>query len=216
MFDTPLPISGIKYSGLTAEPQSLSLNPSPSLNPSLRVQISPSKQTLSAIEVQENSLQIKPEDKKGSFFMTQIVAPFDVINRWKRITVSNRTDALSCAFDLIRVLSMGYMTLNHQQGLSISMSDPLMDPYIPRMQQASWNISIIQDGSYCVDLFLFMGGFVAIISIKRLTTDFKKSRKWKLPVLYIFILIKRYVRIFPMLAMITIFMVYVLPYTTGR
>jgi hypothetical protein len=91
-----------------------------------------------------------------------------------------------------------------------------MDPYISRMEQASWEFCFIQHGYYAVDLFLFMGGFVAIISLKRLTTDFKNSRKWKLPVLYIFMVIKRYVRILPMLAIITMFMVYVLPYTIDR
>jgi hypothetical protein len=61
-----------------------------------------------------------------------------------------------------------------------------------------------------------MGGFVAIISLKGLTTEFKNSRKWKLPLLYIFMIIKRYARIIPMVAVITMFTVYVLPYTIDR
>jgi peptidoglycan/LPS O-acetylase OafA/YrhL len=84
------------------------------------------------------------------------------------------------------------------------------------MEQGSWNVTFIEHGFYAVDFFLFMGGYVAIISLKRLTTDFKDSPKWKLPVLYIFIVIKRYARILPMVAVITMFIVYVLPYITDR
>ena len=96
------------------------------------------------------------------------------------------------------------------------MSDTVIDPYFARMQQASWDFTLSMYGYYAVDFFLFMGGYVAIISIKRLTADFEDSRKWKLPVLYIFILIKRYARILPMVAVITMFLVYVLPYITHR
>jgi peptidoglycan/LPS O-acetylase OafA/YrhL len=95
-------------------------------------------------------------------------------------------------------------------------SESFIDPYTTKMEQGSWNVTFIEHGFYAVDFFLFMGGYVAIISLKRLTTDFKDSPKWKLPVLYIFIAVKRYARILPMLAVITMFIVYVLPYITDR
>jgi hypothetical protein len=161
-------------------------------------------------------MQTKPEVEKDSFFMTQIVAPFDVVNRWKSISVSKRPGALSGAFDLVRLLSMGWVIVAHQFTMRAGISDTVIDPYFARMEQASWDFTFIQLGYYAVDFFLFMGGYVAIISLKRLTTDFKDSRKWKLPVLYIFIVIKRYARILPMVAVITMFLVYVLPYITHR
>jgi peptidoglycan/LPS O-acetylase OafA/YrhL len=148
--------------------------------------------------------------------MTQIVAPFDIINRWKSITVSKRPGALSGAFDLVRLISMGWVVMAHQFSMRSAASESTIDTYTPKMEQGSWNVTFIEHGFYAVDFFLFMGGYVAIISLKRLTTDFKDSPKWKLPVLYIFIVIKRYARILPMVAVITMFIVYVLPYITDR
>ena len=122
--------------------------------------------------------------------MTQIVAPFDVINRWKSITVSKRPGALSGAFDLVRLLSMGWVVMAHQFSQRSAGSESQIDiGGTARFERDSWNITFIEHGFYAVDFFLFMGGYVAIISLKRLTTDFRNSPKWKLPVLYIFIVI---------------------------
>jgi hypothetical protein len=209
--ETDLPGSGIKNSAMTNGPQSLQLGPGSGIANDLK------KPFLPEIEAQKNSMQTKPEVKKDSFFMTQIVAPFDVINRWKSITVSKRPGALSGAFDLVRLLSMGWVVMAHQFSMRSGMSDSSIDINgTALMEQGSWNVTFIEHGFYAVDFFLFMGGYVAIISLKRLTSDFKNSPKWKLPVLYIFIVIKRYARILPMVAVITMFVVYVLPYITYR
>ena len=59
-----------------------------------------------------------------------------------------------------------------------------------------------------------MGGFVAIISLERLVGEFRKTRVWKLPIVYLFFLIKRYARIFPVMAMVVLFKIYVLAYVS--
>ena len=204
---TALPGSGVKNSAITNDPQ---FRLGSGVTNDLK------KLFLREIEAQKNSMLTKPEVKKDSFFMTHIVAPFDVVDRWKSITVSKRPGALTSGFDLVRLLSMGWVVLAHQFAMRIGTSDSSIDPYATKSNQASWNMTFIQHGFYAVDFFLFMGGYVAIISLKRLTADFKDSPIWKLPVLYIFIVIKRYARILPMVAVITIFLVYVLPYITYR
>jgi hypothetical protein len=103
MNETSLPGSEVKNSAMTNDLQSPQVNPGSGVANDLK------KPFLSEIEAQKNSLQTKPEVKKDSFFMTQIVAPFDVINRWKSITVSKRPGALTGAFDLVRLLSMGWV-----------------------------------------------------------------------------------------------------------
>ena len=207
---TALPGSEVKNSNMTDDSESPRLRPGSGVANDLK------KPFLIKIEAQKDSMQTKPEVKKESFFMTQIVAPFDVVDRWKSITVSKRPGALTGAFDLVRLLSMCWVVLSHQFLIRSMASDSTIDPYTARMEQGSWNVTFTQHGFYAVDFFLFMGGYVAIISLKRLTTDFKNSPIWKLPVLYIFIVIKRYARILPMVAVITMFVVYVLPYITYR
>jgi hypothetical protein len=101
--ETALTGSGVKNSAMTNDLQSLQLKPGSGVANDLK------KPFLSVNEAQKNSLQTKPEVEKDSFFMTQIVAPFDVINRWKSITVSKRPGALTGAFDLVRLLSMGWV-----------------------------------------------------------------------------------------------------------
>jgi hypothetical protein len=103
MSDTALSGSGVKNSKMTNEVQSPQVKPGSSIAKDLK------KPFLSEIKAQKNYLQTKPEVEKDSFFMSQIVAPFDVINRWKSITVSKRPGALTGAFDLVRLLSMGWV-----------------------------------------------------------------------------------------------------------
>jgi hypothetical protein len=101
--ETALTRSGVKNSAMTNDLQSPQVKPGSGAANDLK------KPFLSEIEAQKNSLQTKPVVEKDSFFMTQIVAPFDVINRWKSITVSKRPGALTGAFDLVRLLSMGWV-----------------------------------------------------------------------------------------------------------
>jgi hypothetical protein len=103
MNDTALAGPGVKNSAKTNDLQSPQLRPGSGVANDLK------KPFLSEIEAQKNSLQTKPAVENESFFMTQIVAPFDVIKRWKSITVSKRPGALSGAFDLVRLISMGWV-----------------------------------------------------------------------------------------------------------
>jgi peptidoglycan/LPS O-acetylase OafA/YrhL len=74
-----------------------------------------------------------------------------------------------------------------------------------------WNLTFMQQGFYAVDFFLFMGGYVGIISLKRIVFDFKNQPRWKLPILYIFLFVKRYARILPTMGVVILFTVCVLP-----
>lgn len=79
-----------------------------------------------------------------------------------------------------------------------------------------WNLTLIWIGQYSVDFFLFMGGYVAILSLQKIINEFKKSSWWKWPVLYLFLLIKRYVRIFPVMFLSVFFIGYVYYFITAQ
>ena len=141
----------------------------------------------------------------------QILQAYDFIERVPTLIVSKRPTPESAAFDIIRVLSMCWVVLAHQfseritNNASISVLQNIIDN-----GKHSWNTTLIQHGWYAVDFFLFMGGYVAILSLQRIVHEFKSSSKWKWPVLYVFLLVKRYVRILPIMAVIILFQRYCL------
>jgi peptidoglycan/LPS O-acetylase OafA/YrhL len=71
--------------------------------------------------------------------------------------------------------------------------------------------TFIQHGFYAVDFFFFIGGYVAILSMKRIVADYKGAPIWKLPLLYVFLLVKRYARLMPMITLTVLATVYVAP-----
>jgi peptidoglycan/LPS O-acetylase OafA/YrhL len=75
----------------------------------------------------------------------------------------------------------------------------------------NWMTVLIQHGFYAVDFFFFIGGYVAIISLKRTVADYKGAPIWKFPLLYIFLLVKRYARLMPMITLTTLATVYLIP-----
>jgi hypothetical protein len=121
MNETDLPGSGTKNSTMTNSPQTPQIRPVSGIANDLK------KPFLLEIGAQKKSKQTKPEVKKDSFFMNQIVAPFDVVERWKSITVSKRPGALSGAFDLVRLLSMGWVVMAHQFFVRSQASDSSID-----------------------------------------------------------------------------------------
>jgi hypothetical protein len=48
-----------------------------------------------------------------------------------------------------------------------------------------------------VDLFLIIGGYISILFVSKAFIEFKDSKLWKLPVLYLFMIFKRYMRMMP-------------------
>jgi peptidoglycan/LPS O-acetylase OafA/YrhL len=75
-----------------------------------------------------------------------------------------------------------------------------------------WMTTLIQHGFYAVDFFFFIGGYVAILSLKRTVADYKGAPIWKFPLLYVFLLVKRYARLMPMITLTTLATVYLFPH----
>ena len=132
--------------------------------------------------------------------LSSVIAAFDVVKRLKSISVSPRPGAETATFEVIRVISMLWIILGHSYaGRAVNYSTEIVDYKNMNRLQHDWWVTIWFTAFFAVDFFFFMGGYVAIISLKNLVFELKNNNPWKWPVLYIFILIKRYARIFPVL-----------------
>jgi peptidoglycan/LPS O-acetylase OafA/YrhL len=144
--------------------------------------------------------------------LLKIQQNFDFVERMKTLVVGKRPTAESGAFDLVRLLSMCWVVMAHQfSQRGLNLADDLLSKYKITREANDWNITFMQQGFYAVDFFLFMGGFVGIISLKRIVFDFKNEPRWKLPILYVFLFVKRYARILPTMGVVILFTVCVLP-----
>lgn len=141
---------------------------------------------------------------------SQVLEAFDFVERMPTLMVSKRPSPESGAFDLIRNLSMAWVIIAHQFAERITASVEIInhDNMLKNVAHDPM-ITFIEHGFYAVDFFLFMGGYVAILSLKSTVDKFRTSAFWKWPILYIFLLIKRYIRILPILGIIVQYRAYV-------
>lgn len=145
---------------------------------------------------------LKNSDIKKSKF-GQIIQAFDVVDRFGGMIESKRATTETGAFDIIRILSMCMVIFGHEFLLRSAKNADFMNIQgVLERNKYDWNITLAVTCLYSVDIFLFMGGYVSILSSQRIINDFKNCRFWKIPILYLFILIKRYVRIFPVVLVI--------------
>jgi len=97
---------------------------------------------------------------------------------------------------------MLWVVLSHNFSERLTKTKEVLDTEFLTTTKNDWLVSFIEHGFYAVDFFLFMGGFVAIVSLRRIILDFKDSAPWKLPFLYVFLLVKRYARLLPLVAVL--------------
>ena len=138
-------------------------------------------------EAKKSSVPQKAETTKKAEPSTfqSIVDAFDIVNRCKTLTVSKRPSAESAAFDIVRFISMSWVVLSHNYLIrGEARSADLFNPKFMNEIAADWNVTLIATGFYAVDFFLFMGGYVAIISLQKIVFQFAGSKWWKFPILY--------------------------------
>lgn len=127
--------------------------------------------------VTQNEMPPTPKTEKVHLTtFEEVMNFFDIVRRAPTLIVSKRVNAESASFDIVRIISMGWVVLAH--GFSERMSTTIdFTNAIGFFSNLSsdWNITFIEHGFYAVDFFLFMGGFVGIISLRRIIFDYKNS-----------------------------------------
>lgn len=149
-----------------------------------------------------NRYQIYKNNQKGTqpTRVNQVLQGFDLIKNTKSLVKDTKKDSKSKIFDLIRMIALlAIMYVSTVQTISgfDRNSEANNDPTLAINRENSWNVSWAFYCFYAVDLFFFMGGYVSIQSTKNFFIKIKHIKKWKYPFLYVFLIIKRYIRIMP-------------------
>lgn len=100
-------------------------------------------------------------------------------------------------FELIRVIAMVWVVSGHELAYRLPISENFLDKGFYNYTQNSWFFTYNQTALYAVDLFLFVGGYVSIISLTKFIANFSKFAWYKQIVVYLFCIFKRYMRIMP-------------------
>lgn len=166
-----------------------------------------------SIEKKEETLKsdLKPQLPKISV-ISQVLTDMDFVKNTKNILYSKRVDAATQAFDVVRAICVFWIVWGHNYTIRfVEINKFKIDTKLFEQTGASWVKGWLENGYYAVDLFLYMGGFVSILAMARFYTDFRNAPYWKYPVLYLFLCLKRYIRIMPAYALLNWFTLKVVP-----
>ena len=137
-----------------------------------------------------------------------ILDGFDIRKNTLAMIKSTRLSPGTQVFELLRMISMFWIIWAHSYLFDFgfySKDIPIGIKGFFTQMKTSWVGTIVQSGFYAVDFFLFMGGYVSILALNKLYSSFKHSPYWKHPLIYIFTIVKRYMRIMPCQAFVNLF-----------
>jgi hypothetical protein len=140
----------------------------------------------------------KPKEKKEKPFL----ALFDAVHNINSLIYPRIINPRVQVFDLLRVIAIVWVVLGHDLLYRLSISQNCIDSGFMDYSKNSWYFTYNQSGFYAVDIFLFMGGYVSIISLTRFIDNFAPFKLHKIPLLYLFCVFKRYMRIMPAYAVL--------------
>lgn len=143
------------------------------------------------------------------------LALFDIVTNIKALVYPRIINPSVQVFDLLRVKAMIWVVLGHENAYRLTVSENFLDVGFLDHTSNSWYFTYNQTAFYAVDIFLFMGGYVAIVSLNKFISNFAPFTWYKIPVLYIFCVFKRYIRIMPAYACLLCFWRFLAPYMIG-
>lgn len=108
-------------------------------------------------------------------------------------------------FELMRILAFFWVVWGHEFAYRMTVSQNFIDSSFLNYTQNSWGFTFIETGFYAVDIFLFMGGYVGILATSKYINSFQKIHPSKMPAIYGFNILKRYVRIMPAYAVMILY-----------
>ena len=163
-------------------------------------------------EIAQSRPQISAPGKKS--IIQSLVDGFDIVKNTNSISKCSRISPDTQIFDLIRGLSMLWIIYHNESNMNISMKDKstIQQNKSYKAWGDSWTMTFIETGFYAVDFFFIIGGYVSVLSINRFYQMYKNSQWWKYPFIYIFVIIRRYCRIFPSYFIMMIFLYSIFPY----
>lgn len=143
------------------------------------------------------SLINKPKHKETPFLVL-----FDLATNMKSLIYPRIVNSSVQVFDLLRVLAMIWIILGHELAYRMTVSANFLDKGFLDYTKDSWFFTYNMSAFYAVDIFLFMGGYVSIVSMSKLIYSVAPLKPTKAVVLYLFLVFKRYIRIMPPYALL--------------
>lgn len=105
----------------------------------------------------------------------------------------------------MRILAFFWVVWGHEFAYRMPSSSNYIEPHFFDYTANSWGFTFIETGFYAVDIFLFIGGYVSILATSKYVNSFQKAKVSKWPAIYVFNILKRYVRIMPAYAMMMLY-----------
>jgi peptidoglycan/LPS O-acetylase OafA/YrhL len=139
----------------------------------------------------------KEHEKETKHKETPFFSLFDAITNIGSLIYPRIINPSVQVFDLLRVFAMVWVVVGHELAYRLSVSENFVDQGFLDYTQTSWYFTYNMSAFYAVDIFLFMGGYVAIVSLSKFINGFMPFTPLKIPVIYIFTVFKRYMRIMP-------------------
>lgn len=179
---------GISVVGKETVVGGASVMPGQSIGGSMAVQESVKQSVAGGEPKQEH------KKKKNS---VPILALFDIKTNLGSLIYPRNISGAVQAFDLIRVFCMIWIVVGHEMAYRMTMTKNIFDKGFLEYSKDSWYFTYNMTAFYAVDLFLFMGGYVAIISQFKTIDSMKPMTPVKGISMYFYLVIKRYFRIIP-------------------
>ena len=154
----------------------------------------------------EASVLNQPKKRETPFLVL-----FDLVTNINTLLYPRVVNSSVQAFDLFRIMAMIWVILGHELAYRLTVSNNFLDKGFWDYTKNSWYFTYNQTAFYAVDIFLFMGGYVSIISMSKLVSSLSPLPPLKAIVLYLFFVVKRYMRIMPVYAFLLCFYYKVVP-----
>lgn len=140
--------------------------------------------------------------KKSQPDMTVI---WDLVSNLNSLLHATRVNSSVQVFELLRILAFFWVIFSHEFAYRLKLSQNYIDVSFLDYTKNSWAFTVVESGYYAVDIFLFMGGYVSILATSKYVNQFQglEGKHW-IPV-YLYAIVKRYIRIMPAYAIMMLF-----------
>lgn len=136
-------------------------------------------------------------DKKEAAPKQSITSMFDAVANLQAVMIPRDVKPTTQVFDLLRVFAMIWVILGHELGYRMTVSRNYVDQGFLDYSKESWYFTYNMSGLYAVDIFLFMGGVVSVLSLSKFVHSYAPYNAFKFVIVFIYSAFKRYMRIMP-------------------
>jgi peptidoglycan/LPS O-acetylase OafA/YrhL len=126
-----------------------------------------------------------------------LISMFDAVANLNAVMIPRDVKPTTQVFDLLRVMAMIWVILGHELAYRMTVSRNYVDAGFLDYSKQSWYFTYNMSGLYAVDIFMFMGGVVSVLSNSKFVNSYAPYNPGKFFIVFIYSAFKRYMRIMP-------------------